>query len=251
MPTAPNPPHEPTDPPDPCKKCGRLHYRNGRRTCTAHAKSTGLPCQHWPINGGTVCRNHGGALPQVRAAAEWNVRNGEARRIAAAALSTYGDQYTPPPGESIDPVGDLLALVWRSGRAERFWAERVAELEIPELGNQTRVMTVGEGDDAQPMEVLGDARAIVGPDRNAELRLHPYVKAWNEERDRYAKVCAAAITAGIDERMTSLAEEQGALVAQLITKVIDAIEMEPGVPLSPWAKKHAIEVAGRELRAIG
>lgn len=205
----------------------------------------------WPIPGGRVCRLHGGSLPQTIQAAEWELRNRESRRIAAAALSTYGDQFTPPPGETIDPVGELLMLVWRSGQAERFWAARVAELEIPELGNQTKVMTVGEGDDAQPMEVLGDVTAIVGPDRNAELRIHPYVKEWNAERDRYAKVCKAAIEAGIDERMTQLAEEQGAMVAQLISRIVDQIESAPGVPLSPAAKRAAIEVAGRELRAIG
>lgn len=249
MPTAPNPPHEPTDEPPPCKKCGRLHYRDGRRTCTAHGTTTKLPCMSWPIPGGTVCRLHGGSLPQVRASAEWNLRNQDARRIAAAALSTYGEDL--PDQESIDPIGDLLILVWRSGRAERFWAERVAELEIPEVGDHTKILVVGEGDDAQPMEVLGDATAIIGPDRNAELRLHPYVIAWNQERERYAKLCKAAIDAGIDERMTNLAEEQGALVAQLISRIIDAIETTPGVPLSPAAKKAALEVAGRELRAIG
>lgn len=252
MPTAPHPPdQDPEEEPPVCARCSRLHYRNGRRTCTAHGTTTKMPCMAYPIPGGLVCRLHGGSLPQVIQAAEWNLRNQESRRIAAAALSTYGKGFDPPDPESIDPVGDLLILVWRSGRAERFWAERVAELEIPQLGNQTRVMTVGEGEDAQPMEVLGDATAIIGPDRNAELRLHPYVIAWNQERDRFAKICKAAVDAGIDERMTSLAEDQGALVAQLIGKIIDAIEVTPGVALSPAAKKAALEVAGRELRAIG
>lgn len=41
-----------------------------RQKCTAKSSRTGNPCQKWPINGGTVCRTHGGAAPQVKAAAE-------------------------------------------------------------------------------------------------------------------------------------------------------------------------------------
>ena len=35
------------------------------RQCTATAKSTGKRCTHPPIHGGSVCRFHGGAAPQV------------------------------------------------------------------------------------------------------------------------------------------------------------------------------------------
>lgn len=37
--------------------------------CTAHSKSTGLQCGQRAIPGGRVCRYHGGAAPQVQAAA--------------------------------------------------------------------------------------------------------------------------------------------------------------------------------------
>lgn len=37
--------------------------------CTAHSSRTGKPCQRPPILGGTVCRTHGGAAPQVKAKA--------------------------------------------------------------------------------------------------------------------------------------------------------------------------------------
>lgn len=39
---------------------------DGRRRCTAHARSTGERCGNRPIPGGTVCRFHGGAAPAVR-----------------------------------------------------------------------------------------------------------------------------------------------------------------------------------------
>src|SRR5207253_478542 len=42
----------------------------GVQKCSATAKSTGRACQRWAIAGGTVCIKHGGAAPQVKAAAE-------------------------------------------------------------------------------------------------------------------------------------------------------------------------------------
>ena|SRR5215467_14418188 len=41
--------------------------RNGR--CHAQAHQTGVQCKKLAIPGGTVCRYHGGAAPQVREAA--------------------------------------------------------------------------------------------------------------------------------------------------------------------------------------
>jgi hypothetical protein len=44
--------------------------------CNATSKSTNKPCQKSAIRGGTVCRSHGGAAPQVR--------NKAAARLAGA-----------------------------------------------------------------------------------------------------------------------------------------------------------------------
>lgn len=38
----------------------------GRRRCTAYARSTGQRCGNAPIKGGTVCKFHGGGAPAVR-----------------------------------------------------------------------------------------------------------------------------------------------------------------------------------------
>ena len=38
--------------------------------CSAHSKQTGAPCKQPPIPGGTVCRYHGGAAPQVKQKAQ-------------------------------------------------------------------------------------------------------------------------------------------------------------------------------------
>lgn len=60
---------EPLDHPDPLKR------RNPQ--CTAKSKRSGERCQRPAMNGTNVCRNHGGAAPQVRAKAQ--------RRLQAAA----------------------------------------------------------------------------------------------------------------------------------------------------------------------
>lgn len=40
--------------------------------CSAK-RTNGKPCQAYAITGGTVCWAHGGAAPQVRAAAHWRI----------------------------------------------------------------------------------------------------------------------------------------------------------------------------------
>jgi hypothetical protein len=42
---------------------------HGRQRCTAHSKQTKQQCGRTAIPGGTVCRYHGGAAPQVQEAA--------------------------------------------------------------------------------------------------------------------------------------------------------------------------------------
>jgi len=41
-----------------------------QRQCSAHAKQTGRRCRQPAIPGGTVCRYHGGAAPQVQRSAQ-------------------------------------------------------------------------------------------------------------------------------------------------------------------------------------
>lgn len=44
---------------------GYKRTQDARRQCVGKAKSTGKRCSNAPIPGGTVCRVHGGAAPQV------------------------------------------------------------------------------------------------------------------------------------------------------------------------------------------
>lgn len=53
------------------------------RRCSAHRKN-GEPCRAWAINGGRVCRMHGGAAPQVRRKAGERLVMARAYRVMGA-----------------------------------------------------------------------------------------------------------------------------------------------------------------------
>jgi len=121
-----------TSPAPACEKCGQAHVdAKGRPRCTGHTngptkewpeRPPAGPCRHYPIRGGTVCRNHGGGARQVRAKAN--------KRLAAANLvEEYGAVMDPQRvmaevgcvafsdiGELYDPRGFLKPLLeWPEG----------------------------------------------------------------------------------------------------------------------------------------
>jgi len=68
-----------------------------RPRCTAEAKGTGEQCRARAIPGGTVCRRHGGAAPQVAAAADQRAALAEAEAIAGR-LGVITDPENPFDG---------------------------------------------------------------------------------------------------------------------------------------------------------
>jgi hypothetical protein len=56
---------------------------------------------------------------------------------------------------------------------------------------------------------------------------HALLRLYQEERKHLVTVCAAALRAGIEERRVKLAEQQGALVAQVIRAVLADLELTP------------------------
>jgi hypothetical protein len=63
--------------------------------CTATSKTSGVRCKKEAIPGGTVCRNHGGAAPQVR--------NAAAARLAGAVDSAV-ENLLKKQGSEIESV---------------------------------------------------------------------------------------------------------------------------------------------------
>ncbi len=60
---------DPLSPQNPLSADSESHI-NGRLRCSAHSKQKGTRCGRTAIPGGTVCRYHGGAAPQVKLKAQ-------------------------------------------------------------------------------------------------------------------------------------------------------------------------------------
>lgn len=56
---------------------------------------------------------------------------------------------------------------------------------------------------------------------------HPWVRVLGKWHDRLVKVCSDAISAGIEERRVRIAEQQGALVADVIRKILSDLGLTP------------------------
>lgn len=60
-----------------------------RVRCSARSSRTGQPCRAWAVHGATVCVAHGGRAPQVRAAAERRISEGQVRKQLGIPLDVH------------------------------------------------------------------------------------------------------------------------------------------------------------------
>lgn len=179
--------------PDPgaCSECGEIHPRG----CTGHVEDcsvcewssgnhVGYPCRQcggivrrracrdWPIKGGTVCDDHGGSAPQVRAAAERNLlEQGATKELAKAKVR--------PIGDPIVALGDLAG-------------EALAVLEV------VKANTPGENPDGPWMTLLGEYLDRAGRLLAACGRLGLEQRRVTLEEDQLD--LAAAVIAGVLRR---------------------------------------------------
>lgn len=135
---------EPTDMPK------RVRPMNeNRRRCTATARRTGERCRKSPIIGGTVCRSHGGAAPQVRRAAM-------ARAATADAMAlVHSKGYT----KMTDPVEALFDVASQMLALRSVLADRVAELTDQDL---THVDRAGQESISALLSALSQSLKDVG-----------------------------------------------------------------------------------------
>lgn len=88
------------------------------RRCRAKAKGSGERCKRYAVPGGRVCVMHGGASPQVRAAAA-------RRRAEAEATALLELIWDPEAAPVTDPVSALQALAGRLQHAANVLGARV------------------------------------------------------------------------------------------------------------------------------
>ena len=192
----------------------------GRR-CQAQSKQTGEQCKAWAVPGALVCRHHGGNAPQVQRKAAENLA-AEAARRAAQTLAVPID--TTPEQALIDEVKRAAGMV-------AFYQARIEEVDEADrdalVWGMTKHDTSGE---------------FPGP--TYEATPNTWLQLWNQERDRLVRVSAAAIKAGIEERRVKLAEQEGALVAAVIRRILDSLN------LTPEQSALVPVIVPKELRAL-
>lgn len=152
--------------------------------CSATAKSTRKQCTRPAIPGGTVCRFHGGAAPQVRAKAEQRETEREIREEIARL--------------DVDPVADPLTALAQLAGQVLAWKDALAE-KVNELAS-LRYESYGEHSSGEQLR--------------AEVAL------WERALDRCNTVLGTMARLNIDERLAKVTERQAEIVANAVVATI-------------------------------
>lgn len=187
-----------------------------RVTCTGTNRA-GNRCGRSPVPGGTVCKLHGGAAPQVAARAA--IR----REVMAWGLGT----------PDVDPIEILLRLISQSAARASHYAAELERLEA-EHGLLAAVTT-------RSRFVTADGQVI---ETGEAVRVLARLEA--EERDRLSKFAALAVNAGVEQRRVALAEKQGGQIADVFKMVM----ADPLLNLSP-EQRAVLPVVVRRALGIG
>ncbi|WP_334665777.1 HGGxSTG domain-containing protein [Streptomyces cyaneofuscatus] len=169
--------------------------------CTARTRSGGR-CRGMAVTGATVCRMHGGAAPQVRAA-------GQRREATAEFLRTYGDVDGPQE----DPAVVVSRLIRQASGHVAWLLERVQETEAEAL---VWGMT---------SEVERQGGEFPGVDTTYSAAVNGWVRLYGEERDRLLKMCDLAARMGVNERLVTIAEVQTKIMFEAMNRALDALEL--------------------------
>jgi len=176
-----------------------------------------------PVNGLTVCTAHGGKSTAAKAAA--------GRRVTEAAAAKEAARFATR--RDIHPADALLELVqWTAGEVD-YWRGKVDQLADDELAGMLTTKTEQGTDRGERTDVT-----------TTEAAEHIYIRMLGKASDRLATYAAAALRAGVEERRIRLAEGQGALVATVIRRVLDALN------LTPAQLEQVPVIVPRELRAL-
>lgn len=182
-------------------------WKDGRTPkvqCTAKT-SSGYPCKRPPIKGGTVCRTHGGAAPQVRAAAQ--VRILMASDMAARKLIELMSSPKVDDRVKLAAARDLLDRANLSGTQavevtvekgksfEDFVLEASIEIDgdsDDELDSITGDVVDAEVVEDDPVRNRHDDAVFHGVERAAQEWKRPQRRMTDEERDAVEAVAVAA-----------------------------------------------------------
>ena len=175
------------------RKCG-AKKRGSSGTC---GQAAGWGTDH-PGTG--PCKLHGGATRSHVTAA----------RVQAAqqAVATYG-----LPRE-IDPAAALLEEVHRTAGHVAWLASKIRETKEADL-------TWGVTQETEKAATM-----TPGTDSKSTARPSVWLDLYHRERRHLVQVSKAALDAGISERLVRLAEQQGAMLAEVIRRSADGLLTE-------------------------
>ena len=168
---------------------------SSRRRCTG-TTSRG-PCRKAPVRGAPVCTSHGGSAPQVKAKAQERIAEEDARRTLGKLGAVLG-----PVEPVLNPLLELSKIAGEAIRWKQVIAERVAELE--------QLRYTGAGGEQVRAEIALFERAL----------------------DRCSTVLANIVRLNIDERLATITERQGHILASVVTSVLEKLDLGDKVDLA-------------------
>ena len=197
--------------------------------CTAKAKSTGVQCARYAIEGASTCRVHGSGSKKAKAAAARRVAEAKAAAEAEKAVTTLGLSRDVSPSEAL-----LEEVRWTAGHVD-WLRDRVREVERDELvWGKTKWKQVDSADG--PIEETVETAST-----------SVWYDLYEKERRHLVAVCTAALRAGVEERRVRLAEAQGEQVAAVIRAILDDL----GLTLEQQQKVGTVVPARLRLLAGG
>lgn len=188
-------------------------------TCTATAKSTGARCRRSPVAGATVCVVHGGAAPQVKAAAKERLAVEVANRLAIPVETTASEALQDGLARANGQVIYLAELVSKLTPEELIWG-------TTQRRAHTRQGLAGESGVTSMAVTQGE-------------RQHPYWIAMNEAIARRSAIAEAMAKLGIEARQARVLELVGSRLADgleramadaglLVTQRARVLQLLPG-----------------------
>lgn len=213
---------DPTRPPDPTRP-GRWCAEHSKWECAKRRKGGGL-CHGVAISGLDACRMHAGQRAEVA-------------RAKGEALSAWRAEVGRVEVGPADAVMAMLQMSWARVHLYAGLLQRQVEAADPEVAGG---VGAGEG-------LIGHSRSAspqVGVYETGEaVRGLAVLEA--QERDRCVRYAKAAHDMGIADREIRLAEEQGALLAGAVQRILDGLHLSA----EQWARVP--EVVPAVLREVG
>lgn len=162
------------------------------RRCTAHRTRDGQPCEAWAVHGATVCRAHGGAAPQVRAAATERLAVEAAHRLALPVKTTGSEALQDGLDRFNGQVGFLAEQLSAVPEEQLIWGVVQRRIKQPSAPGGTPQIEVTQAE-----------------------RRHPYWAAYDDAIARRGAVAAEMRKLGIEERRQAVLERDGAAMVAL------------------------------------